>query len=327
MKLFLILLTLHTMAFAYIPTIESLFRNGDNDTVDGHTISANFVLTRKNVLEQGEKTLQEMPSVFAYKLLFNNSKERTQLVQVSYSGNVISTSNMFDLKYFPQLTFNGLKLSGEDFEKKMFYSLMNSLVNNQGDLMIDFLNSVGLAALRNTEKVNRDQIQLIGRYINYLKQKKENPEAELDNPLEPVTPEAKEKVREILKSPFLTTSNYVKRIKEGDDIYFQLKNENVDIKFDGQKHELISMKIETNMGTMEVRCFNYVVFTTISKTLKFPQLILLKDLQGNEFELKMQKLRATSDSLDVFLKRLQNYKDDLKKGLNQEILGKSAFML
>jgi len=41
----------------------------------------------------------------------------------------------------------------------------------------------------------------------------------------------------------------------------------------------------------------------------------------------MQKLRATSDSLDVFLKRLQNYKDDLKKGLNQEILGKSAFML
>ena len=193
--------------------------------------------------------------------------------------------------------------------------------------MVDFLNSIGLSALKNVERVNRDQVQLINRYIYYLKQKKEDPKAELENPFEPQTPEAKEKLKEVLGAPFLTNSPYVKRMKEGDKVYFVVQNENVKIKFDGQNHELIDMSIQTNGGNIEVKCFNYVVFTKINKTLKFPQLILLKDLQGNEYELKMQKLRAVNENLDGFLKRLKKYKEDLEKGLNQEILGKSVFVL
>lgn len=332
MKSLIALMLFNICSYAYTPTVESLFRNGDNDNVDGHTISANFVLTRKNSVEQvenqdGENTLQELPSVFAYKMLFNNTKNNLQLVQISYNGNIISKSSMFDLKYFPQLNFGALKLTGEDVEKRLFYSLMNSLVNNQGNLMIDFLNTVGLSALKNVERVNRDQVQLIGRYINYLKQKKDEPDVEIENPLDPLTPEAKEKVNEIIKSPFLTNSPYVRRVKEGGKIFFLVENENVKIKFDGQKHELINIFIKTSAGEVEVKCFNYVVFTKINKTLKFPQLILLKDLQGNEYELKMEKLRAVNENLDKFLKRLKRYKEDMQKGLNQEILGKSVFVL
>jgi len=328
MRYLLIALFILTNTFAYTPTIESLFRNGDNDTVDGYTISANFVMTRKTSVLQSSETLKELPSVYSYKLVFNNDvKKPSQFIQLAYSGNVISSSSLFDLKYFPQMTFNSLKLSAEDNEKKLFYSLIHSLVNNNGALMIDFLNSVGLSALKNTERVNREQIQLISKYISYLKQKKNDPDLEIENPLEPSNPEEKNLVREILKKPFLTNSPYVKRTRENNKVYYSINSEGVEIKFDAEKHELLSIKIKTSNGTLEAKCFNYLVYSTVNRKLKFPQLILLRDFEGNEYELEMKKLRAVSENLDGFIKRLQKYKKDVENGLNQEMLGKSSFIL
>jgi hypothetical protein len=329
MKCIILLIILSNIVFAYTPTIESLFRNGDNDTVIDATVSANFVISRQNNLEQSSETLQELPAIYSYKFVFNNEEKKpSQFIQLTYNGNVISSSSLLDLKYFPQMTFNSLKLSGEDVEKKLFYSLMHSLINNDGSLMIEFLNSIGLSALKNTERVNRDQIQLISKYINFLKRKKEDPEnTELKNPLEPEDPEERKLVREIMKKPFLTRSPYIERVMQDKKIYYAIRSETVEIMFGAENHELVSLKVKTEQGEVEANLYNYLVYSTINRKLKFPQLILLKDLQGNEYKLEMKKLRAYNENLDSFLKRLNQYRKDMNKGLDQETLGKSSFTL
>ena len=329
MKLLILTSLVAILAHSYTPTIESLFRNGDNDSVIDATVSANFVISRVNNLQQGSETLQELPSIYSYKFVFNNEEKRpSQFVQLTYNGNVISSSSLMGLKYFPQMTLNGLRLTGEDLEKKLFYSLMHSLINNDGSLMIDFLNAIGLSALKNTERVNRDQIQLISRYISFLKQKKEDPEnKELKNPLEPEDPEERKLVRETLRKPFLTRSPFIQRVMKDKKIFYAIKNENVEIMFEAENHELVSIKVQTEQGTVEANLYNYLVYSTINRKLKFPQLILLKDLQGNEYKLEMKKLRAYNENLDAFLKRLNQYRKDMDKSLNQEMLGKSSFAL
>lgn len=321
----LLLLLMSMAANAYKPTVESLFRNGSNGEIGQNTVLANFILKKKiSQAEQENKTFKEIPVVFSYKMLFSNEKENPKLVQVGYLGEGSHERNMIQADYFPALNFTALRLGEEDFEKKFFYSLVASLINNQGRLMTRFLNDVGVPVLNNQESGDKEQLYYLGQYVSYLKSldKEENGGAE--NPLEPTDPEAAQKIKEVFKRPFLTPSPYVKRIKEGTDFFWTIEAENVFAKFSHDDHKLLEMSVKTPNGKIEVQCFNYILY---GQEMQFPELVLLKDLNGDEYMLNMRKISSFSDSQERFLKRFGDYKKALQESQEKEPIIKPPFVL
>lgn len=324
-KLAITLFFLSMAANAYKPTVESLFRNGSNGEIGQNTVLANFILKKK--LSQAElenQTIKEIPMVFSYKMLFSNEKENAKLVQTSYLGEGSHERDLIEADYFPVLNYTALRLGEEDVEKKFFYSLMASLVNNQGRLMIQFLNDIGVPALTNQESVDKEQLYFLGQYVAYLKSLEKEEGAEAENPLEPTDPEAAQKIKEVFKRPFLTPSPYVKRTKEGSDFFWVIKAENVFAKFSHDDHKLLEMSVKTPNGMIEVKCFNYILY---GQEMQFPELVLLKDLNGDEHMLNMKKISSFSDSQERFLNRYGDYKKVLQESPDKEPIIKPPFIL
>ncbi len=109
MKHSLLLLTLAFVlplkAFSYSPSLESLFRNGNNGNIGQNTAMAIFVLRKKQkaATEADPEVNQSLPMEFTYKLLFSNDSENSRLTQVRYVGNDANAKAMSDVRYFPNL--------------------------------------------------------------------------------------------------------------------------------------------------------------------------------------------------------------------------------
>lgn len=306
-------------AFAYTPTVESLFRNGSNGDIGQNTVSATFVLQKKETApnekspeeaEENPSLIKKAPSVFTYKILFSNFAEKSSMVQVVYEGAVASAKSMSEAAYYPRVDFASLRLGKEQEEKKFFYALMASLLNNDGSLMVSFLNDIGAPVKFNTDRADREQLYYLDKYVKYLKLEDDERE-EKENPLEPKDPETAQKIQEVFKRPFLTASPYVKRVKEGDDFYWIVETEQAMAKFSHDDHKLLEMKVKTDNGTMSAKCFNYILF---GQDMQFPELLVVKDLAGTEHLLTMRKISAFSDTSERFIERV----GDFKKSLNEE---------
>lgn len=323
MKLIAIALLINSLAaFAYKPTVESLFRNGSNGEIGSNTAMATFVLKQKIKDSEKEQASSpealgaesseadiKVPSIFTYKTLISNEGDTPKLVQVRYLGSIASGAAMNDVRYIPQMTFQGMRLGSEQLEKKFFYSLLSTLVNNRGDLMINFLRDIGVEVQSNMDRVDKEQLYHLGKYVEYLKLDEEA-RAEQENPLEPSDKDEAEKMAEIFKRPFLTPSPYVKRMKEGQEFFWVVEGEKVYAKFSHDDHKLLEMRVSTESGDISVKCFNYILY---GQDIQFPELVLLKDLSGAEYMLNMKKISNFADTSEKFTKRLGNYQEALTK--------------
>ncbi len=79
---------------------------------------------------------------------------------------------------FQTSNFSTMRLTNEDAEKKFFYSLLASLVNNNGDMMIEFLKDMGAPVRKNSELIDKEQLYYLGKYVKYLKLEDEAREAQ-----------------------------------------------------------------------------------------------------------------------------------------------------
>lgn len=310
---------------AYTPSLESLFRNGSNGAIGQNTSMAVFVLKKKQkgVEEADPEVKQSLTMEFTYKMLFSNENKNSSLVQVRYVGNDANAKAMSDVRYFPNLNFSTLRLTNEDSEKKFFYALLSSLVNNDGKVMIEFLKDLGASVKRNSELVDKEQLYYLGKYVKYLKLEDEAREGQ-ENPMEPKDADSAKKLEEVFKRPFLTKSNFIKRSKEGSDFFWIAESDQFYAKFSHDNHKLLEMKVKTAQGDISVKCFNYILY---GQDMQFPELVILKDLAGDEYLLNMKKVTNFTDTMDNFTKRVGNYKEDLEQSLNKESPLRPSFAL
>ncbi|MBJ01019.1 MAG: hypothetical protein CME67_07280 [Halobacteriovoraceae bacterium] len=310
MKISLLATIIFSMqVLAYRPTVESLFRNGSNGDIGQNSVVANFVLKKKEVQAQDSSEMfKAQPSEFSFKLIFGNEKKAPKLVQASYLGMTITPKKMFEVNYYPVVSESGLRLGDEDLEKSFFYSLMLSLINNQGQMMVKFLKKIGVEIQSNTERVDKEQLYYLGQYMKFLKEATEEEPGK--NPLEPESSDAREKIKEVMKRPFLTPSPMVKRVKEGQEFYWEIKTDKVFARFSHDDHKLLELEVKTEQGILSAKCFNYILY---GKEMQFPEMLLLKDLKGDEYILNMKKMTNFQDTPENYIKRITTYKDHISE--------------
>lgn len=314
-------------SFAYVPTIESLLRNGGNQDVGNNTAVGILNITRTLADDESELT-ETTPRKNAIKILFGNEdNERMKFIQIDYRDGIVSDSTMNKIHYKNLLSLEKLGvLETNQFEAAVFYSLMTSLLSNNSSLFMELFAAVDQTIQRNKSLVNKEQQALLRQYKYFLiKSSEDNSDENLTNPLRPESPEARDKVKEIMRSTYLINDGIVKRVREKNNFYWDLTTPFVYARFDGETHKLKKFVLTTAQGKIEVDCYNYILF---GSKVEFPEIIYFKDLSGQMYELQMSKIYLIKDAPGAFNKRLNNYKKTLNKSDDRgsEII-KPAFLL
>jgi hypothetical protein len=318
----IITLIISTNIIAYTPTLDSLLRNGNNPEIGNSSVVANLYIKE---LKEGVADQELVTNSVVKFVIFNENEERPKLIQVDYAGGKVSSNLVIDYKLRDFSRLSSITKNSEEIETQVFYSLMSSLLNNNSNHFLELFNSNSINVKSNIELLNEDKVKLLGQYRNYLKiiKESEEPPVDLENPLKPTDVEAKEKVAEVLSQSFLKKDILVKRVKEHNEFYWIVENDNLYIKFD-KDHRLKTMKLITDMGNIEVICGRFVI---LGSQLEFPEFIWLKDLSGKKYEITARSLKLFSDSKENHHKRLKRYKKLREENNISESIIKPNFLL
>lgn len=315
--LLLITIIFSFQAFAYIPTLESLLRNGNNVDIANNTVVANLNI-KMTPAENAEKQTSAIVQNNAYKfIIFNEREDYPKFVQLQYVGGKITNSTLHDLKVFSFHKLSEISKNRENLEQRFFYSLMGILLRNDGSLMIDFLKEQGIRVQTNRELVNKEKTRLLKDYRYYLKKTKESSSVanDLKNPLSPSEQEDKIKVEEILARPYLSQDSMVKRFKNGDYFNWIVENDQLFISFD-YDHRLEEITLKNSQGEMKVTCGRYILQ---GSNLEFPELVTMTDFNGNKYEIKLSSLKMFADSSQKHFDRLKKYKEKIDENKITEV--------
>lgn len=320
------ILTYSQLVAAYIPTVESLFRNGNNADIGNQTVVAEFSVERK-VTEENASLLKDIPLKTAYKVLIGNENEdRPRFIQIDYRSGVIADETMNKVNYRNVFSLRAMGLNSEQKEAKIFYSLISSLLNNNSTLLMDFLESEKSVIRKNNELVDKEQLALLNSYRYYLKEKKdESKQDSIPNPLKPESDDLRAKVKDILKRGFLTGSPYIKRSFIKSKFYWEVTTPKLFARFDNDTHQLKKFIWTGDEGKFEVDLHNYILF---KGNTEFPEVIYIRDFQGYSYEIKMSKIISFKDNSSSFNARLDRYQDTVRENSNKvEEIIKPAFIL
>jgi hypothetical protein len=300
--------------FAYIPTVESLFRNGNNADIGNNTVVASFYITRMNKEGVGELT-DGPPVKTAFKLVIgNDNEEKPKLVQLDFRNGVISDDTMNRIFFKQNFALNNLGLSEEQDEKKLFYSLISSLVLNKSKMMMNYIKTIDPNIQKNKELIDRDQLNLLNSYRSYLT-KKNNEEniQEIENPLKPQADERKEYIKTTMSRSMLNETPMLKRVYKDGKFFWEINSEKIYAKFTNSDHQLKRLVITTANGKIELDLHHYILF---GGGLEFPEIIYFKDLTGQMYEIKMMKMSQFKDNSASFFKRIKRYEQTIKESQN-----------
>jgi hypothetical protein len=318
MKL-LILFLVSLNAHSYVPTVEALFRNGNNAEIKSNTIVGNFTVkkisgeTTPPPVQEGQELQTRDFTEGHVKLLFSkDDKEKIKLLQLYYTSPDMKLDQISEIKSFP--TFKTFpKVRGlEATEQGLFYSIINTLILNDGYMMVDYLRSKGVSVRFNKEIINNDKVGLLGKYKEYLTVVKRDKDLKetLPSPLSPPDEDELSKVRGILKSPFFKESPIIKRIRQKNAFYWKVETDNFTALFSNEKRNLEQVDIQTTWGTITVYCKDYMLFNGVHE---FPKYIYYKDLKGDFYQVQLLSLKHFEDTPQKYNNRLETYMRSLEK--------------
>lgn len=288
--------------FAYVPTLESLLRNGENPSLKKNSLYAKLKITESSVT--GDESLVRNNQAIKY-YLYNESASK--LVQLEYAANSFKKENLFEQKVLSFQSLNRIVKNNEKIEQKLYYSILAMLLNNDGSFLIDFLKSTGFKVKNNRELLNTRKKNLLTRYKNYLKTNPENREE--NNPLRPKDEEAQKRIKELYNSPLISEDGIVKRFKNGDHFSWVVEQEKLYMSFD-HNHHLQELTFEIPAGKFSVI---FGRFLLQGAGMEFPETVTFKLPSEREFVLSLVSLKKFSDSSRSFSKRIKANSEQIQK--------------
>ena len=303
-------------AFSYIPTLESLLRNGNNSDVKKSSLFAQIRIIESKLAENS--SLIKSNQALKY-YVYNDNEYSPKLVQLEYAANSFKSENLYQQKLIPFKNLESTLKNSEKIEQRLYYSVLAMLLNNKGSFMMDFLKDLGFKLTKNKDLINVKKRNLLRSYKNYLKTEPENMNE--NNPLRPKAEEALKRVRKIYNSPLISEDGIVKRFKNGDHFSWLVEQEGLYISFN-HNHHLEELTFETSAGKFSVIFGRYLLQ---GAAMEFPEKVTFKLPNEKEFYLELVSLKKFSDSAKAFSKRMRDYSKQIKKN-NISVTSERSFL-
>jgi len=233
----ILLATQLNISKASVPTMESLFRNGNNQDVSG-----NFVIIKLTVNEEtNEEKLNQLKmkgeagelegSVKAenaspryFKFIFSLEKDNViQLLQVEYKTQNMEDNEAIAMRYVPNLLTE--VSSDRHVERPLLYSLIAMLGLNDSIPVSVVIKKYEPNFVLNRDVLNREKKDLLVRYKSYLAATKNDSQIKdkIPSPIAPEQEEDKQKVADVISQDMYYKSDKVKLSRVNNEFVWRLE--------------------------------------------------------------------------------------------------------
>lgn len=319
-KTALLFLTLSFTAEAFVPTVESLFRNGSNPDITENGVSVTLKVKKAQLSgEKPEGILQDVSLVKGsrpvdfYKIFFTKTPtDVLKIAQARYENGSFSKASIEHKIYYPNFTPYTFKPTVEGLEKGIFFGVLNSLALNDGAFLIKYLKSLGIQVRLNSELINREKIEYLAAYKKYLVtiSKDRNARKTEVNPLRPEDPAAREKVDEVMEESMYVDTRNVKLARDDGDMSWVVSAGNFGAVLAYKNRHLQKVVYKSQAGEFEIQCKDYWL---ANGTHLMPKFLIVKTLSGDTYQVEVINLRHYAEKDDEMVKRLREW-DEILKG-------------
>lgn len=323
MKFLLGLIFCTQTALAFVPTVESLFRNGSNPDITGNVAIINLKITKMDASGMLEDT-SNSPSEF-YRIYYTKlNDEVVKLNQFKFADESFNEKELIHQAYYPN--FNAFSFANQPsaVEKSLFYGVLNSLVLQDGEFLVKYLKSVGLPLKLNKEIINREKIQYLAQYKQYMMAINQDKEARktLENPLRPEDAAKREKIDSIMNESMYIDTHQVKLSKDGGEMSWRVNVEGFDASVSYNKRHLQKITYKGATGDLE---FLFKDYGLANANHVLPKQILVRDSKGENYQIDVINLRYSTFTESAYLKKLKEWDKAVKE---QEVeIVRPGFML
>lgn len=329
-KFSVILALISFQAWAYIPTVESLFRHGPNPDVNANGVAVTLVVKKiepsGNAQNAGESSLlTEVKAEDFYKIFFTRiNSETMRVAQSRYDNASFNEASLIGKIYIPNFTAYTIKPSVEESEKAIFHAMLRSLVFNDGAFLVNYLKSMNVPVKLNNEIINREKVEYLAAYKQYLVaiSKDRNLRKTEKNPLKPDDATAREKIDLVMNSPMYVDQGQVRLSREDGDISWLITAEPFEAVVSYKEREIRKIKFKSQLGEYEIICKDYWL---ANGTHSMPRFMIVKDYKGESFQVEVLNLRQYLEKETDLINRLKKW-DTLLKGKESHV-PRPAFLL
>jgi len=319
--------------FAAIPTVEGLFRNGNNKDLSGNFVVLKFNITevptedainKVNMNGAGKQNgladalLSKIYPVKYCKFIFSLETEgKFQLLQVVYSKSNMNNDSLVSVNYIPDLNNSIVNDSG--MERRLLYSLLMMFSLNESSGIASILKSHNQNFIDNKSLLNIDKKNLLEKYKEYLLAIKKDKDSmvNIKSPLSSDEPIEKAKISKILNSGMYSKAPEVKLIRENKIFYWEVAYENFNALFEHQSHRLNKINMVVKEGTISGLFGDFILFDGIHE---LPKTVILKDTQEKKFKIRILSLREFTNKGKLLAIRATKYFEKLNASKNKLVV-------
>lgn len=326
---------------AATPTVEGLFRNGNNAIVEANLCAIKFMVEEhsndKNEIREDKKSENKINEVRYFKLIFRKDENDLNLLHLRYNSSSMSSNSLEEI-----IDINNLQskiVSFGTYSRELFYSLIYMYSFNDSMLIRKVLKKHNNNFKSNEELINQEKASLLEKYKEYLIKKndinrdekeKEKEKEELMSPLEPKDDEDIAKVNNLLSRNMYNKSHEVRLIRNGRDFFWEVKLENLNGLFVSENHHLRKIQFSNEKHELTEFIFgNYMLFDGIHE---LPKRIIIRKNGEIIYELRILGLKLFQAKRNNTKKRLQRYEKILSNNISrgareEEIKNPFTFLL
>ena len=305
-------------AYAYVPTVESLLRNGANPDVTMNGVALNLSVRKIN---PGNNESSSLVSVgrgedFFKLYLSKISADSTKVLQARYNNANFADESITHKAYYPNFTAYTIKPSVEQLERGLFYGLLQSLAYNNGAHLINYLKSLDVPVRLNQDLINREKIEQLASYKQYLlaAQKNRNKPG-IENPLRPEDASARARAEEISNASMYVDTHQVSISRQDGQMSWLINAAPFEAVISYSRREIQKIKFKSASGEFEILCKDYWL---ANGTHSFPRTMVIKTVSGDTYQVDVTNLRHYNDKEDDQVKRLTRMDQVLKKTASQD---------
>ncbi len=296
--LFFLLVAGFALSASAAPTIEGLFRHGNNADVTQHAV----VLTMAVEELPTEVTKELSPPRFV-KILFIKAGGRYDLTQIDYADKKFSDNSVVGVVQKNQLL---TEVRREDISGKVFfYSLLGSLTFNDSTLMNAFMKGHVAGYKTNRELMNKDKVELLKKYKDYLIAVSEEGGSVKDaiKATKEGDAEERKKALDVISAGVYDKSDRVHLTKNENGFFWLVDLEKIKLQFTNEEHQFKNAVAEfSDEQKFEMEAGE---FAKLNSVHDFPRTLSFKDASGNLYRMVFSGMTYINESSAEYQKLIK----------------------
>ena len=297
--------------FAALPSVESLFRHGANPEISLNTVKLGFSVQELELKNGVPLENMEIPKKNYLLYFIKGADNKFSLLQLG-SKNEIGDETALSSFYSKRDFVNHIIYKKEmNIKRDLFYSTIISMALNESKPFAYLLKKTDRKFKSNREVINKEKVQVLKRYKNYLSLIKDDPESKevVPHPLKPEDEKDRMEVNNILNSSMYIENSDLKLVRINGEFKLALDLDNYHFKFSNKTHQFLELSYKDTEQSLSMHFKKFILF---NGTHQLPSKIIYKVSEEKAYLVSFTHLSHFNVSNNFMSKKAKKSRELLK---------------